>query len=87
MKMNLNDFAWVKLTTQGEGQYLSFYQQGARGMTYALACESLARRRQPDGRHRFQIWELMNIFGPKMFMTMNRQDQMFKGNEIEFVPS
>lgn len=62
MKININDEIIVRLTKHGERMWAAHWNRytdyGAK-IPWAIEREA----RQPDGRVRFQIHELMNIFG------------------------
>lgn len=83
MKMNTNDRALVKLTKDGVAQHVAHFE--SIGKTEKDAAESLRRASVDDGRHRFQIWELMAIFGDQMYHGNTKK--MFTKNAIEFVHS
>lgn len=54
MRMNINEYVWVKLTDDGKKQLAS------KG--------SFAHREEDRGWHKFPMWELMEIFGSAMYM-------------------
>ena len=65
--VNINDYVWVKPTG------------------YALTCIPVNELKQlvidENGWVRFQLWQLMNIFGPHLF---NGCQQLFHNNKIMF---
>lgn len=66
---NFNDTVWVRLTPAGRealADYWSEYPPKYRGSP-----------REEDGWSEFQLWELMQIFGPHMYMA---GQQVFVGN-------
>jgi hypothetical protein len=81
-KVNINDYAQVRLTADGVIQHAASFT--AIGMTERKAGEALKHAAVGDGSHRFPIWELMNIFGDQMRITNTKQ--MFVNNVIKFVP-
>ncbi len=70
MRMNLNEYVWVKLTKAGERAY---------AITYATEIKPETER----GFARFQMHELMYVFGPHHSPSSN---PMFEDNEIHFSP-
>lgn len=83
LKFNLNDHVFVQLTGHGIAQYTAFYE--STGVRKEEAAELLKHAAVGDGRHRFQIHQLMNIFGAQMIN--GNPEQMFIKNDIEFVCS
>ncbi len=81
MKMNINDYALVQLTEDGIAQHVAYFE--SIGMTEKDAAESLQHASVGDGRYRFQIWELMKIFGDQK--SNGNTKQMFTKNVVEFV--
>lgn len=80
---NLNDYAFVRLTEEGIRQFEDHYAGLARfGFDWE---ESLKSHLQPDGEYRFQLHELMLIFGPMCYM--GNMDLPFEKNAIRFEPS
>ena len=75
---NLNDFVHVKLTVHGLKQLDEYHKQ--------LNLDPKSYRQhhyQTKSRSwTFQLWELMNIFGSKMF---NGAQRLFVNNEIKFI--
>ncbi|EKU98056.1 hypothetical protein Lepto7375DRAFT_7315 [Leptolyngbya sp. PCC 7375] len=68
MSLNLNDSVWVRLTPQAKNLIVN--------REYLYAQES-------DGWSKWQLWVLMNEFGPHMVMGFN--NQLFENNEISLV--
>ncbi len=75
--MNINDYVWVKLTPFGEARFRQHYR--ALGIVSGEPKELVFDT--DTGNWRFQLWELMHIFGPEMRMDAA---QVFVGNEIKF---
>lgn len=71
---NLNEYVYVALTEAGK-KYLALH--------YAEFKESFERLNHtpPTDRSEFQLWELMQIFGPYMHLGMQVP---FENNEIRF---
>ena len=80
MKCNINDYALVTLTETAREYCLAQYVSS--GLSSAQAARLLSNHEVGDGRHRFQIWDLMNIFGEHMYEGSPRA--MFEGNAIQF---
>lgn len=76
--MNLNDEVYVRLTTHGLTQWASYWMNtSAEGVPKTIVEEST----ELDGRIRFQLWELMNIFGQSCY---NGSSELpFENNLIE----
>ena len=72
MKVNINDAALVKLTPRGETALKQFYEDLARPLPRL--------EKDPSGRVRLPLWEVMNIFGSS---TYHSGEQIIEGNEIE----
>ena len=73
--ININDLATVRLTSHGLKTFQeNFEKLGLEWRDY-LRIISL-----PDGRIRTELWSLMNIFGPKIYMGCPAQ---FEKNNIE----
>ncbi|WP_306150718.1 hypothetical protein [Roseovarius sp. MMSF_3281] len=63
-KFNINDYVWVKLTKTGHKIHRKYWEPYSNG-NYQPAKVSI------DGWSRFQLHELMHIFGPEMRMGAN----------------
>jgi hypothetical protein len=74
MEANLNEYVWVRLTEDGHLTYLDFY------LNLGVEPPSLNVFR---GWAKFQIWELMNIFGPDCQHGGRGQ---FMDNILRFAP-
>lgn len=79
--MNLNDTVWVQLTTFG---FVVLCERWANvpGLNMTIA-DVKNHHRMKNGWYEFQLWDLMNLFGPHMKMGFN--DMPIKNNRIEFV--
>lgn len=84
MEFNINNDVWVKITPHGWEEWDRHWEdvwiawQGLRDTAYSG--ETL----RPDNRdkwQRFQLWELMNCFGPAMYVGA---EPCFVGNVIRF---
>jgi hypothetical protein len=74
MEINLNEYVWVRFTEDGHLPYRDFY------LNLGVEPPSLDIFK---GWARFQIWELMNIFGLDCSHSSRTQ---FKGNILRFAP-
>lgn len=63
IEVNLNDYAYVRLTPSGEKLFARYYHD----LTLDPALYR-AMHLQADGRWRFQLYDLMHIFGPGCMM-------------------
>ena len=66
--MNINDFVYVQLTSQGKSIYFNRY--------------SILPKESESGWCRFQLWNLMNLFGEHIYLGGDIYP--FKDNEILF---
>lgn len=80
--MNLNDYVYVQLTEAGQkilddwdNEYSEILQQVGRTV------EDYQKTREVGGFLKFQLWNLMRIFGPHIGITRSTP---FAGNEIYF---
>ncbi len=74
MEANLTEYVWVQFTEDGHLTYLDFYLNlGVEAPVLNVI----------KGWVQFQIWELMNIFGPDCRHGGRTQ---FKGNILRFAP-
>ena len=82
--MNVNDQVLVKLTEGGKAKHKQYYAD-----IFAQLFEDWESRfySEPDvdfrGYTKFQMHEIMNIFGPTMFN--GSRDMPFENNEIVFI--
>lgn len=74
MEANMNEYVWVRLTEDGHLTYLDFY------LNLGIEPPSLYIF---NGWARFQIWELMYIFGADCYHGSRTQ---FEGNLLRFAP-
>ena len=80
---NINDYAFVRLTDEGVAQFIAHYADLTQ---YGFdPAESLRYALRPNGEYRFQIHEMMLIFGPACYVGSNRAP--FKDNAVRFEPS
>lgn len=85
MKFNINEFVKVELTEKGEEVLRQHYLELIKDVTNALngiTPMTLEDLTDTDEYYKFQLWELMNIFGKHLFMGGG---QMFVNNEIEIL--
>lgn len=80
MRVNINNFATVRLTTAGRGVWDRYWhdlsrEAGLNGNPFEPAA---------DGTLRTELWQLMRVFGPELFMG---NVQMFQDNAVEIAPS
>lgn len=66
MKININDSVTVKLTEAGEKRLRDYFTK--------IPDLNISQ----DKVFKAQLWELMNIFGPEMYM--GNPDSMFEGD-------
>ncbi|MEO5499023.1 MAG: hypothetical protein ABIR46_00820 [Candidatus Saccharimonadales bacterium] len=81
--MNTNNIVKVRLTRVGEEILRKHYEELTRSVnrkaTY-LDPDTLVRKHDSEGgQQEFQMWDLMNIFGPHM---INGTPQVFQNNQI-----
>lgn len=63
---NINYNVWVKLTPEGKKQYRKYYRDLFRNISSFIEVKKLPA---PDnGWYKFQMWELMEVFGPALYM-------------------
>ncbi len=60
MRMNLNDRVWVRLTPDGENAWKAHWEK------FGILRDFWLPRSDRDGYHRFQVRELMAVFGPAL---------------------
>ena len=61
MQMNVNEIVWVKLTEHGKSVWKKHWED------LKVPAKHCELRLNWDGRARFQMWELMQVFGPAMY--------------------
>lgn len=74
---NINDDIWVKLTPLGKTIYRAHWAHALRGS--GLKAPNLTRDK--EGRVRFQLWDLMHIYGP---LIWHGSEQVFEDSTIFF---
>lgn len=79
MVLNINDEVDVRLTPEGVVQYNKFYQDLARKGDASYGKVRPPLRKDRGGWYTFQLWDLMNIFGPNTYLG---GPQYFADNEI-----
>lgn len=79
IKINLNEQCKVKLTEHGRNIILTKYKEF---LTHDQAVSHIARVTDGYGYSRFQLWELFEIFGSEIFLTMGNPP--FVDNDICF---
>ena len=69
MNFNINDFVSVRLTGHGKRVYEAFKAQQNKDIRAAGVEPDLVERHPetPSGWSRWQLWELMSIFGPHLY--------------------
>jgi len=67
-----------------ESVLVRFTQDGLRAAAKSEERELLAFKLQPDGRHKLQIHELMNMLGGSGDLIIG--SQLIERNEMEIVP-
>ncbi|TQR97335.1 hypothetical protein [Paenibacillus ottowii] len=82
--MNINDHVEVILTKTGiemlENHYQEAYSHLPISIRMPLDTHFKASKQEPI---QFQLWELMQIYGPHIFLGM--RESPFVGNEIHIV--
>lgn len=82
--MNINDNVWVRLTSEGEKQWASYWNVFSNNG--GIVPRSIQKsQREVDGRVRFQMHEIMNIFGPECFNGSSRLPFIDNVIEIETI--
>lgn len=76
---NINNPVCVKLTSEGVRQLENYYKELYASHPHLLKAYGSIKP-QEDGTYAFQLWELMRIFGPMMYMSA---PNMFEDNVIE----
>lgn len=66
MQMNVNETVWVKLTPAGEETYQEALEKDRQMLADLPSIQVGPKKRSPRGFICFQMWELMNLFGPKL---------------------
>lgn len=83
---NVNDYAIVRLTEAGLSRLLTHYTELFAGTVFATEAPNHALSHlQKDGTYKFQLWEVMQIFGCDMFNGSQRMP--FVSNRIVIVAS
>jgi hypothetical protein len=81
-RVNLNDYVWVRLTELGWAAFDNHHQ--AVGLDPAPYRSHLGDHPDtPEGWQRFQLWELMQIFGPHIHISSR---PLFDDNDVKFQP-
>jgi len=82
---NINHYVFVELTPEGEDvlrrHYAEMDDRTRSNVSESALKSSLDTRPGKEGHRKFQLYELMNIFGPFLY-TGSRP--MFVNNEIHF---
>lgn len=78
-QMNLNEFVWVKLTPAGRQQYEKQFSSLPEKMKGTVKTTPEVDR---HGFSQFSLWNLMNIFGEKLFNGSRPDEHPFEGNMI-----
>jgi hypothetical protein len=83
MNININDHVLVKLTPDGWKTYEEWQDHWLKPLLYIFpnAYEIERKSTEAGDKHRFQIWQLMQIFGEKMY---NGGRQQFENNIIDW---
>ena len=83
MKLNINDQVLVKLTPDGAKTYRDWQDFWFKPLLGVIprAYEIERKSTEVGDKHRFQIWQLMQIFGEKMY---NGGRQQFENNIIDW---
>lgn len=76
--MNVNEYVYVRLTEAGRGLERAWYRQ------LKLDPDKHIRPAELGGWRQFHLYELMNVFGPEMYV--GALDAMFVDNEVLMAP-
>ncbi len=79
-QLNLNDRVWVTLTDEGRIILTRYYLQFLKAPLSMKDLNSLREGHRDRDRHQFQLWELAQIFGERMY---NGCKQLFVDNVLE----
>lgn len=77
---NLNDFVWVRLTAEGKSQLGHYYAEGSQLADADVINNIVSYHEVEEGWSKFQLHELMNIFGSRLYNGAT--EQMFEQNMI-----
>lgn len=77
--ININDYVYVQLTDLGKQIYDSYFFNFNR--KYGVEIKAPELKMDKEGYSAFQIWDLMQIFGPEMRIGLN---PTFKDNILQF---
>jgi len=80
MNINLNEYVKVKLTDYGEQIHYGNYI--AKGVSFCMKHKYRPPLIDEQGYSKFQLWDLMNIFGSVMYL--GNPNVPFEGNEIVY---
>ncbi len=76
--MNVNEPVWVKVTTEGWAVHDKHWTDTLGDY---FTDHPIPRGENRDQWQKFQLWDLMNTFGPGMQLGFGA---LFKNNEIKF---
>lgn len=79
--MNINETVKVKLTEHGVDVYLGFHNMAFLPKRHHITRDGFKAKADSEGWHSFQLWHLMEVFGPHIHLTAN---QFFENNNIMF---
>lgn len=70
IKFNINHSVKVKVTEYGYEVWLAHENKFVQfsGTIKSVTIEELKAKQDEDGYTKFQLWDMMSIFGPKMTM-------------------
>lgn len=78
LTVNINDSVKVELTQKGFTVLRQYYADLGQYLPSGFLAEQVS---QLDSVQEFQLWEIMMIFGPHIYLGA---DNLFKDNEIGF---
>jgi len=84
VSVNINEYVWVQLTPDGVSELDTYIRMVPLlpESTYTYEAQHERYKVAPEW-WKFQLWELMNIFGAKSY---NGGKQLFVKNVISFTP-
>jgi hypothetical protein len=72
-QFNINEYVWVQLTAKGQQVYKEYY------LNLKLPAEYMPgpKEKDADGYSKFQMWDLMAIFGESVHMVNFNTEPVF----------
>jgi hypothetical protein len=79
-EININEYVYVQLTEKGKQVYYDYYH--ALDKLGNLNLGELELQEYKEGYVKFQLWQFIQIFGPKIYLGMT--EPLFKNNDLQF---